>query len=168
MGEAGEVDELVEAFWNDAKHRVHLGELSVYLGQSGLEALPPPTWSFGATPEQADELIELVLAGTKTATAGALWDWETEGEELPTVGTLGIVVDGRGRPRALVVTTDVRVVPFIEVDEEHARLEGEGDRSLDHWRTVHTQFFTQHALHDKGFSPDMPVVCERFEVLYTD
>ncbi len=168
MEEPGEVDELVEAFWNDARHRVHLGELSVYLGQSPLEALSPPTWSFGATPEQADELIELVLDGTKTATAGALWDWEAEGEELPTTGTLGIVVDGSGRPRALVVTTDVRVVPFDEVDEEFARLEGEGDLSLGHWRAVHEQFFTEHALHDHEFSTDMPVVCERFEVIYQD
>jgi uncharacterized protein YhfF len=56
------------------------------------------------------------------------------------------------------------VVPFDEVDEEHARLEGEGDRSLAHWRTDHERFFSEASA--RGFEPDMPVVLERFEVIY--
>jgi uncharacterized protein YhfF len=35
----------------------------------------------------ADELGRLVLAGIKTATCSALWEWEAEGSELPQVGT---------------------------------------------------------------------------------
>jgi uncharacterized protein YhfF len=66
----------------------------------------------------------------------------------------------------LIETTSVEVVPFDEVDEKHAYLEGEGDRSLAHWRDVHERFFTEHAEHDQGFSEDMPVVCERFRVVY--
>jgi uncharacterized protein YhfF len=53
------------------------------------------------------------------------------------------------------------------VDEGHAFLEGEGDRSLGQWREVHERFFTDHADHERGFAPDMPVVLERFRVLYT-
>ena len=60
----------------------------------------------------------------------------------------------------------VEVVPFDEVDEEHAYLEGEGDRSLEYWREVHERFFTEHATHDRGFATDMPIVCERFRVAY--
>ena len=52
----------------------------------------------------------------------------------------------------------------LEVDADHARDEGEGDRSLEHWRAVHERFFTEHA--EGGFQPDMPVVLERFRVLY--
>ncbi|HWJ81015.1 MAG TPA: ASCH domain-containing protein [Nocardioides sp.] len=156
----------VNAFWNEAKRRIHLEEMSVYVGPSPLAAVPPPAWSFGGTPEQADELLDLVLAGTKTATAGALWDYEAEDSPLPEAGQLGIVLDGAGNPRALLATTDVRVVPFDEVDAEHARLEGEGDRTLAHWREVHERFFTEHAAHGRGFSPDMPVVLERFKVVF--
>ena len=108
------------------------------------------------------------LAGAKTATASAEWDYEAEGEELPEVGTLGIVVDGSGTPRALLVTTRVRVVPFDEVDAAHAAAEGEGDLSLHYWREVHERFFTDHASHDRGFRPDMPVVLEDFEVLHAE
>ena len=55
----------------------------------------------------------------------------------------------------------------FEVDAEHARLEGEGDQSLAHWRAVHEDFFTEHAAHDHGFASDMPIVCQRFEVLHS-
>ena len=158
----------IAAFWERAQQHANLGGVPSYMGVDPLAVLRPPAWAFGATPEQADDLLALVIDGTKTATASALWDYEAEGEELPTVGTLGIVLDGAGRPRALVVTSGVRTVPFAEVDEEHAHAEGEGDRSLASWREVHEDFFTKHASHDRGFSADMPVVLEQIEVLYAE
>ena len=156
----------VEAFWELARFHARLNVAPSYFGPTTLEVVPPPAWSFGATPEQADELLALVLAGTKTATASALWEFE--GEPLPEVGTLGIILDGRGHPRALIETTAVATVPFDQVDEEHAHLEGEGDRSLAHWREVHERFFTEPAAHDRGFTPDMPVVLERFRVVFQE
>lgn len=158
----------IEAFWERAQQHARLATVSSYMGESVLATLRPPAWAFGATPEQADELLDLVLAGTKTATSSALWDYEAEGEDLPVPGTLGIVVDSAGTPRALVVTTEVRTAPFDEVDEEHAHAEGEGDRTLAHWRRVHEDFFTEHASHDKGFARNMPVVLERFRVLHAE
>lgn len=157
---------MVDAFWQVARVRARLDPTGYYTGERPLGALPPPAWAFGATPEQADALLALVLAGTKTATASALWDYEAEGEEPPSVGDLGIVTDGRGVPHALITTTAVEVVPFDEVGAEHAHLEGEGDRSLASWREAHRRFFTEHAAHGRGFSPDMPVVLERFAVLH--
>lgn len=159
-------DDAVEAFWQVARVRAGLNRLEVYTGATPLGALTPPTWAFGGRPEQSDALLALVVSGAKTATAAALWDYEAEGEPLPEVGTLSIIVDSRGRPGALVVVTDVVVVPFGEVSAEHAYAEGEGDRSLEHWRTVHERFFREFAAHDKGFARDMPVVCERFRVLH--
>lgn len=156
----------VEAFWNLARFHAKLNVIPAYFGPTPLEVVPPPAWSFGASAEQADELLRLVLDGTKTATATALWDFEAEGEELPEPDSMSIILDGAGHPHALIETTDVAVVPFDEVDEEHAWLEGEGDRSLAHWRDVHERFFTEHAVHDREFSRDMPVVLERFRILY--
>lgn len=158
----------LDAFWQRARRRADLASVSSYMGENPLALLRPPAWAFGATREQADELLDLVLEGTKTATASALWDYEAEGEDLPTEGSLGIVVDSGGVPRALVVTTRVRTVPFDEVDEAHARAEGEGDRTLTHWRRVHEDFFTEHASHGRGFAPDMPVVLEELRVLHSE
>ncbi|MGH3412259.1 MAG: ASCH domain-containing protein [Marmoricola sp.] len=166
MGTSESADETVDAFWHVARRHARLDHMPGYFGPTPLASVTPPAWRFGANPEQADELLALVLDGTKTATASALRDYEAEGEPLPEPGTLGIVLDGRDRPRALVTTTTVEVRPFDEVDAEHAWLEGEGDRSLAHWREVHEEFFSGHAGHDRGFAPDMPVVLERFDVLY--
>ena len=158
--------EQIDVFWSAARHQTRTNPVPGYLGTYGGEALAPPAWAFGASIEQADELVGLVLAGVKTATAGAQWDYEHEGEQLPRVGDLAIVLDGSEQPRALIEVTHVDIVPFDEVDDDHARREGEGDLSLAHWRDVHERFFTDHATHDRGFSRDMPVVLERFRVLY--
>jgi uncharacterized protein YhfF len=157
-------DQELDAFWHEARRALGLARVP---GVTAAEvpALPrPPAWAFGATPEQADELLSLVLAGTKTATASAHADYATDGEDVPTPGELSIVLDGAGHPRALLVTTEVHVVPFSDVDAHHARDEGEGDRSLDHWRAVHERFFREHAR--DGFSSTMLVVLERFRLLY--
>jgi uncharacterized protein YhfF len=75
------------------------------------------------------------------------------------------VVDGAGHPKALIRTTDVAVVPFGEVSDDFAAAEGEGDRSLEAWRTDHTEFFTR-VLGLVTVPEDFMVVTERFELLY--
>ncbi|MFN3865646.1 MAG: GNAT family N-acetyltransferase [Demequina sp.] len=127
----------------------------------------PAAWAFGATPAHADGLLALVLDGIKTGTATSLWDIEGGGEPIPYEGELSIILDGAGEPRALIETTDIRIVPFNEVDAEHASAEGEGDRTLAHWRAVHERYWREHSENPRGFEPDMPVVCERFRLLYS-
>lgn len=157
----------IDTFWVDAKLRANLNRLAAYWGPTELDSLQPPASAFGGTAEVADELADLIVAGTKTATSSALWDYEAEEVDVPRRGDLEIVIDGSGHPKALIMTTQVEVLPFAEVSAEHAAAEGEGDRSLEHWRRVHEDFFTAYSSHDRGFSTDMPVVCQTFEVLYT-
>ncbi|MFH5821296.1 ASCH domain-containing protein [Georgenia sp. AZ-5] len=160
-------DEALELFWARARKVAGLTRLDVVVGESELAALIPPAWSFGTDAEEADELLALVVAGVKTATASALWEWEAEGEELPHPGDLSIVCDGSGEPRLLVRTTGVDVVPFDQVGPEHAAAEGEGDRSLEHWRRVHEKYFAAVLEpYGRAFAPDMPVVLETFTVVY--
>lgn len=158
--------EEVDAFWVDARIHANLNQFAMYMGWTPLETVPPPAWSFGGGPELADRLLALVLDGTKTATAGALWDYEAEDLPVPEPGQLSIVLDSGGSPRALIATTQVQVLPFDQVPADFAYDEGEGDRSLEHWRQAHQRFFTTSAAPDHGFREDMPVVCERFQVLY--
>jgi uncharacterized protein YhfF len=126
----------------------------------------PLAWAFGATPAHADGLLELVLAGTKVGTASSLWDYETSGDPLPEVGELSVILDGQGEPRAVIETTHISVVPFDRVDDEHAYAEGEGDRTLAHWRAVHERYWREHSENPRGYEPHMPVVCERFRLLW--
>lgn len=140
-----------------------------YLSASGADPSlsVPLSWCFGDTVELADELIELVVRGPKRATAGAVADYEADGEPLPTVGDLSIVTDGAMRPRALLETTDLRVGPLSSVDEQFAWDEGEGDRSREWWLNAHTRYFTRSfARLGLEFHPDVPVAFERFAIRY--
>ena len=127
---------------------------------------PTEAWAFGATPEHADGLLALVLEGVKTGTASSVWDYEATGDRMPQIGDLSVILDGAGVPRAVIETTALRVVPFDEVDAEHAHAEGEGDRTLAHWRAVHERFWREHSENERGFEPDMPVLCERFRLVF--
>ena len=91
--------------------------------------------------EMADELGGLIAAGTKTATCSALVEWERDGEDLPEPGLLTIVLDGKGSPLCIIETTEVLIKPFNRVDEKFAWEEGEGDRSLEYWRSAHRRYF---------------------------
>lgn len=109
----------------------------------------------------ADELLALVLAGTKTATCGALRDFPEDSIDRPVVGRRDIVLDGRGAPAAIIETVEVSVRRFDEVDERFAYDEGEGMRTVAEWRAGHQAYFERNG----GFSPDMELVCERFRLV---
>ena len=123
----------------------------------------PPTgdrvWGFGATPEHADGLLALVLAGVKTGTASYVWEYESDGEPLPEAGGFDVILDGSGAPQAVIETLSVDVVPFDEVTAEHAHAEGEDDRTLESWRRIHREFFEQHVNVGRAFQADMPMAC---------
>jgi len=54
------------------------------------------------------------------------------------------------------------------VTEEFAATEGEGDGSLAFWRAAHWAAFSRELEgSERSPQPDMPVVCERFEVAYS-
>jgi uncharacterized protein YhfF len=122
---------------------------------------------WGDSPQLADELGALIVAGTKTATCSALWEYEAEDEPLPSVGLKTIVLDGNNHPLCIVEATEVEVRSYNEVDARFAHEEGEGDRSLEYWRDAHWRFFSR-TLPGIGKEPtvDMPLVCERFRVIY--
>ena len=123
-------------------------------------------WSFGDDP---DTLAASTRNGIKTATASAgIW-YEMGEEPMPRAGEYSVILDSRDQAVCVIRTTRVYTVPFDQVSARHAWREGEGDRSLAHWRRVHEAFFRAE-LGQAGleFSLDMPVVCEEFELVYPD
>ena len=61
------------------------------------------SFAFGDSPALADELLELVLVGRKTATCWAA----SEGEKGVETGKRCIVKDAQGRARAVVETVEI-------------------------------------------------------------
>ena len=122
---------------------------------------------FGDNADLANELGQLVLAGIKTATCSALWEWEAEQSSPPTVGVNTIVLDGEQHPICIIETTAVEIRPFNEVDASMAYDEGEGDRTLAYWRQEHWNYFSRVLPKiGKQPTPTMLLVCEHFQVVY--
>lgn len=118
-------------------------------------------FSFGDSPELADELLSLVLTGAKRATCGAYRDYLVpEAPPLPQVGRYDVVLDGQGNPACIIETTEVTIKRFCDVDEEFALSEGEGP--YEAWKAGHIAYFSRNG----GYSPDMELVCERFNLIH--
>jgi uncharacterized protein YhfF len=120
--------------------------------------------SIGSAPEHADEGVTLILSGVKTLTSSAFWNYPDG--IIPFVGALSVLVDGAGRPRGLVETTRVEIMPFRRIDEKMAQDYGEGDRTADWWRRVMRQFYqTSAARHGAGFTDDTALIWKWFAVV---
>jgi uncharacterized protein YhfF len=114
------------------------------------------SFAFGDGPELADELLDLVMKGVKTATCS------TEDEPNTSMpGERWIVLDGRSEPRCVIESTEVSYRRYLEVDAAFAHEEGEGDRSLTYWRAAHRRYFGRQG----KFSEDMMLMCERFRLV---
>lgn len=96
----------VRAFWYLARVHAKLNAAPSYFGPTVLESVPPPAWSYGDTPAEAEEFVATALEGEGGRTTAPLSDY---GDELPEAGVLSILCDGEGRPRALVEVTAVDV-----------------------------------------------------------
>ena len=122
---------------------------------------------FDDNARSANALAALVLARVKRATASLVWSYEHAGVALPQAGQLSVVTDWAGKPLGVIETVRVDVVPYDAVGAEFAATEGEGDGSLAYWRRAHWAYFGRECARI-GRTPsfDMPVACERFELIY--
>ncbi|MEM5583735.1 ASCH domain-containing protein [Roseibium sp. AS2] len=118
------------------------------------------TFKFGDSRELSDQLIALVRSGTKTATCGALRDFQDGGDAMPVAGRRDIALNWDGSPALVIETLEVTVTRYCDVTEDFARAEGENE-DLAGWRRDHQAFFARNG----GFDPVMELVCERFRIV---
>ena len=90
----------------------------------------------GSSERDANEAARLILEGRKTATSSLLCEYEQNDKPLPYVGALSVVEDGERKPVCIVRTMRIEVVSFGEVDAQFAREYGEGYRTLEGWRKM--------------------------------
>jgi uncharacterized protein YhfF len=124
-------------------------------------------FQIGNSHEAANAGAALIKQGVKTTTSALLWGYQAANKPLPEVGSLSIVIDGSGDPVCVVETIAVDIKPFADVDAAFAYDYGEWDCTLEGWR-AHSWALNAprcQAL-GKAPAPDMPMVCERFHVVY--
>ena len=118
---------------------------------------------FGDSPEMADHLLRLVLAGKKRATCWARLD-----DEPPAAGGLTVMTDWEGNAGCVLETVRAQALRFSGVTWELARREGENER-LEGWREEHIRFFSAEGLREGYlFSEDMEIIFEEFRVVWPE
>jgi uncharacterized protein YhfF len=121
--------------------------------------------SIGSTPGTADAGVTLILNGTKTLTSSPFWDYPDN--KIPLVGVLSVLLDGSRRPRGIVETTRVDIMPFGAITEEMARAYGEGERTVEWWLRVMGAFYRASAeRHSAVITNDTPHIWEWFTVVH--
>ena len=83
-----------------------------------------------------DELFVLVACGKKRGSC-SLYGGD---DQLSKIGDINIIYNSKNEQIKIQIT-NVRKCRFCDVDENWARIEGEGDLSLAYWQRVHKEFF---------------------------
>ena len=112
------------------------------------------TWHFGT---DNDKLIDLVLKGEKRATTSIYDENDTS-----CVGDTEILIFDNEKKACITRVTNVIVTEFKNITSDLAKLEGEGDKSLDYYRRVHLDYFKSI---DSNFNDDTLVEFVEFEVV---
>ncbi len=146
----------IEDFWREFCETAKLDSATAY-----------QVWFFGNNSEMSRELAGLVISGKKKATASLVSVNEITPEIAPTDNGYSVVTDFEGNPQCVIQTTEIRHLPFTEVDAQFAFDEGEGDQTLADWREGHWRYFTKEAAElNIEFNENSLICCERFELLF--
>ena len=97
---------------------------------------------FGTPGESRQKLNHLVLHGNKRATAGLLREYKDEGEPIEHIGEHLAMLDNSRHHVATLEVTRVEVLRFIDVPDEFALAEAEGDLNAADFRASHLAYWT--------------------------
>lgn len=83
-----------------------------------------------------DYLFDLVKSNIKHGTC-CLYEND---DKMSKVGDINIIYNSTNQEIKIKITA-VRKCRFCDIDESWATTEGEGDLSLEHWKSTHIEFF---------------------------
>ncbi|MGX1928265.1 ASCH domain-containing protein [Flagellimonas sp. 2504JD4-2] len=127
----------------------------------------PKVIHFCDNEKDADTCVNLVCKDVKRATSHSLLGIQSRKEPMPKIGDFAVVTDWSGKAKCVIRTTSVKLVPYFAVNSEHARLEGEGDKSLEYWQKTHWDYYTRELSEfNKIPRESMIVVFEEFEKVF--
>ncbi|MEO1010476.1 MAG: ASCH domain-containing protein [Bacteroidota bacterium] len=117
--------------------------------------------------EDANTCVRSIKKGVKKAFSSSLLGLQYRKERLPKTGEFLVITDWEGQAKCLIRLTKVVLKPFFSINAEYTQREGEGDRSLEHWRKVYWDYFTRE-LEPFGRVPrdSMILVCQEFEKVF--
>jgi uncharacterized protein YhfF len=130
------------------------------------DGVEPHVFPWAEVPVFADLMLFLLLHGGKRSTAHLELEHEIGGKPPRKVGDYSVVLDGFGRPGAVIRTTRVEIKPFKVVDKAFCEAESEGGGSILYWKQGHWSYFEGYCrLHGREMTEDTPMVYEYFELI---
>ncbi len=139
--------------------------LDAHLEDAFAEA--PKTIHFYDNEKDANESANLVRKGLKKAASYSLLGMQCRNEALPKIDDFMVITDWKGKAQCVVRTTSVKFKPYFSVDESYAKLEGEGDKSLSHWKKTHWEYYIRELEpFNKVPRESMIIVFQTFEKVF--
>ena len=117
---------------------------------------------FGTPGESRAQLIDFIVNGNKRATAGLLDDYAKESEPVENVGECLVMLDNSDQHVATLRVTQVEVSRFIDVPDEFALAEAEGDLNAVDFRASHNDFWSRIG---EAITDETQIVQVYFELL---
>lgn len=117
---------------------------------------------FGTPGDSRSRLVDLVVHGNKRATAGLLHDYAKENEAVEHVGECLAMLDNEGKHVATLQVTRVETSRFVDVPDEFALTEAEGDLNAADFRASHREYWTKAG---ESITDDTKVVQIYFDLL---
>ena len=117
---------------------------------------------FGTPGESRARLVDFIVNGNKRATAGLLDDYAKESEPIEVVGECLAMLDNSDKHVATLRVTRVEVSRFINVPDEFALTEAEGDLNAADFRASHSDYWSRIG---EAITDDTQVVQVYFELL---
>ncbi len=139
--------------------------LDAHLEYAFVEA--PKVIHFCDNEKDANECANLVKSNIKKATSLSLLGIQYRNESLPKIGDFMVITNWNKEAVCIIKTTAVKLVPYFNISEDYAKIEGEGDQSLAYWKKTHWDYYTRE-LKAFGRVPreSMIIVCQEFEKVY--
>jgi len=131
----------------------------------GVVADALPTRRLGRTPELCERLNGYILARQKTGVFSQPEDFPDG--RLPVPGEFAVLTNFSDEPRCLVRYDECQLMRFGDVGPAHLAIETPALRDLAAWRRFHRSYW-EPVLAARGvaYSDDLPIVYQRFTVLY--
>ena len=145
----------LEAFWAEAK-KEHPDIAATY-----------EVRCIGVDEPSTAIVLELIKQGDKTGTFSLPWILEDQEQACSQKGDYIIYSAYDGSPALLVRVTEIERTAFGEINERHTAIDGSPVRDLSVWIPLHTKYWNKKlAPFGRVVSSDMPVIVEKFEMLY--
>ncbi len=121
----------------------------------------------GLDHETTEQVLALIRQGDKTGTFSLPWLIDA-GAHAPTgVGMHIVLVNFSGAPQLLMRVTEVWKKRFGDIDERDTAVDGSPVRDLSVWKPLHREYWgPMLARHSLEVTDDMPVLVERFSLIY--